>query len=154
MPNQSINTGSDRRWGGVMVCSKNLRSGHIFACRAIFIAILAETVMVRETFVARLWFIISWDLFSFWMQLLYKSLEAMLVHESNVEDDFNCTFQIGYTDVFGSNLTHDLKENGGDIAVTDENKKVQLTNKSSIYDFDSVVVKCICEFVFISFALC
>jgi ubiquitin-protein ligase E3 A len=48
----------------------------------------------------------------------------MLDYDRNVENDFLCTFKIGYTDVFGSNLSHDLKENGGDIPVTNGNKKV------------------------------
>ncbi|KXJ10271.1 ubiquitin-protein ligase E3A [Exaiptasia diaphana] len=53
---------------------------------------------------------------------LYKSLKNMLEYPGNVKEDFMCTFKIGYTDVFGSSLSHDLKENGGDIPVTNENK--------------------------------
>lgn len=48
----------------------------------------------------------------------------MLEYPGNVKEDFMCTFKIGYTDVFGSSLSHDLKENGGDIPVTNENRVV------------------------------
>ena len=35
-----------------------------------------------------------------------------------------CNFTIGYTDMFGSSLTKELKENGAEIAVTNENRQV------------------------------
>lgn len=48
----------------------------------------------------------------------------MLDFEGDVENTFLCSFAIGYTDVFGNALTHDLIENGKDIPVTNENRKV------------------------------
>lgn len=44
--------------------------------------------------------------------------------EEDFEDVFMQTFQISYKDVFGNTITHELKENGDDIAVTQLNKKV------------------------------
>ena len=35
-----------------------------------------------------------------------------------------CNFTIGYTDMFGSSLTKELKENGAEITVTNENRQV------------------------------
>lgn len=45
--------------------------------------------------------------------------------EDDIDEVFMQTFQIGYKDVFGSSLTHDLKENGNQINVTQQNKKVR-----------------------------
>ena len=42
---------------------------------------------------------------------------------TDVQGDFMCNFRIGYTDVFGSTLTHDLKEGGENQEVTNENRK-------------------------------
>jgi ubiquitin-protein ligase E3 A len=44
--------------------------------------------------------------------------------DGDIEETFMLNFRIGYKDVFGTNLTHDLKENGASIPVTQENKKV------------------------------
>lgn len=35
-----------------------------------------------------------------------------------------CTFAIGYTDMFGCSITHELKDNGAKIAVTNDNRQV------------------------------
>lgn len=43
------------------------------------------------------------------------------------------TFRISYQDVFGAVINHDLKENGDQINVTQENKYV------SIFDFLSII---------------
>ena len=46
-------------------------------------------------------------------QTLYRSLQSMLEYSGDdMEDVFMQTFQVGYTDVFGANLTHDLRPNG------------------------------------------
>lgn len=42
--------------------------------------------------------------------------------ESDLEDVFMQTFRISYQDVFGSIIHYDLKDNGDDISVTQENK--------------------------------
>ncbi|EDO40462.1 predicted protein [Nematostella vectensis] len=55
--------------------------------------------------------------------VLYMSLTELLTYEGNVEEDLMCTFKIGYTDVFGSDLTHELKANGESIPVTKENRQ-------------------------------
>lgn len=55
---------------------------------------------------------------------LAKSLQELMDYtEDDIDEVFMQTFQIGYKDVFGSSLTHDLKENGNQINVTQENKK-------------------------------
>ncbi|GFO15970.1 ubiquitin-protein ligase e3a-like [Plakobranchus ocellatus] len=54
---------------------------------------------------------------------LKKSLQEMLDYDSeDFQDVFEQTFRIGYKDVFGNNLTYDLKEGGDNINVTQENK--------------------------------
>jgi len=47
-----------------------------------------------------------------------------LDYDGDVENDMMCTFRIGYTDMFGSSFSKELKENGANIAVTKENRKV------------------------------
>ena len=42
----------------------------------------------------------------------------------DVEDVFMLTFRVSYTDVFGSTVTHDLKEGGDEILVNQTNKHV------------------------------
>jgi hypothetical protein len=53
---------------------------------------------------------------------LAKGLQKLLDFEGNVEDTFVQTFQISY-EVFGVRETHDLKEGGADIPVTNENRQ-------------------------------
>lgn len=62
------------------------------------------------------------------LQVIANSLQNILDYEGDVENTFLCSFAISYTDVFGSVLTHELMENGKDIPVTNENRKV-------IYDY-------------------
>lgn len=47
---------------------------------------------------------------------------------SDLEEVYYQTFRICYQDVFGNNIFHDLKENGDNIFVTQENKKVGVFN--------------------------
>ncbi|XP_039294797.1 ubiquitin-protein ligase E3A isoform X2 [Nilaparvata lugens] len=55
---------------------------------------------------------------------LYNSLKALLEYEGDdMEDTFMQTFRVGYTDVFGSSVTHDLLPNGDQINVTQSNKR-------------------------------
>ncbi|XP_045483720.1 ubiquitin-protein ligase E3A isoform X1 [Harmonia axyridis] len=55
--------------------------------------------------------------------VLYNSLKQMLEYTApDLEDVFMQTFSISYEDVFGSAINHQLKENGDDIQVTQENK--------------------------------
>lgn len=44
--------------------------------------------------------------------------------EDDFEDVFMQTFRVSYQDVFGSLIHHDLKENGDEMSVTQENKHV------------------------------
>lgn len=44
--------------------------------------------------------------------------------ESDLEEVFMQTFRISYQDVFGTIIHHDLKEDGDNINVTQENKHV------------------------------
>ena len=54
-----------------------------------------------------------------------NSLTQMLDYgDEDFQEVFEQTFRIGYKDVFGNNLTHDLKEGGENISVTQENKLV------------------------------
>ena len=62
-------------------------------------------------------------------QTLAKSLLELLDFEGDIEETFMLNFRIGYKDVFGSNLTHDLKEKGDTIPVTQQNKQVCGTGK-------------------------
>lgn len=45
----------------------------------------------------------------------------------DLEEVFEQSFRIGYKDVFGTSLTHDLKDEGYNISVTQENKQVFLS---------------------------
>ena len=57
-------------------------------------------------------------------QIVYMSLKEILEYTGDIENDIMATFEVGYQDAFGQNLTHNLKENGSTIAVTHENKQV------------------------------
>ncbi|XP_041359668.1 ubiquitin-protein ligase E3A-like [Gigantopelta aegis] len=55
--------------------------------------------------------------------MLTSSLNQILEYEGDdFEEVFMQTFRIGHCDVFGTFLTHDLKENGDKIPVTQDNK--------------------------------
>ncbi|KAJ8675961.1 hypothetical protein QAD02_011747 [Eretmocerus hayati] len=59
-----------------------------------------------------------------WNPTLYKTLMDMLDYQNDdMADTFMQTFKVGYKDVFGSPLYHDLKENGDEIYVCQENKR-------------------------------
>lgn len=44
--------------------------------------------------------------------------------ENDLEDVFMQTFRVSYQDVFGTLIHYDLKENGDEIPVTQDNKHV------------------------------
>eukprot|EP00794_Sanderia_malayensis_P007143 gene7143-7948_t len=54
---------------------------------------------------------------------IYQSMTYMLQFEGDLENEVMTTFEVGYQDVFGQNLTHNLKENGSNIPVTQANKQ-------------------------------
>lgn len=55
---------------------------------------------------------------------LYASLQQMLEYEGeDLEDVFMQPFKIGYKDVFGCDLTHELKEKGADTHVNHSNRQ-------------------------------
>ncbi|XP_063892746.1 ubiquitin-protein ligase E3A [Helicoverpa armigera] len=59
-----------------------------------------------------------------WNPTLYNGLKDMLEYTgSDLEEIYYQTFRICYQDVFGNAIFHDLKENGDDIFVTQENKR-------------------------------
>ena len=58
-------------------------------------------------------------------QVLFQSLTELLSYEGSVEEDMMITFQISQTDLFGNPLMHDLRENGDQIPVTNDNRKVR-----------------------------
>ena len=49
----------------------------------------------------------------------------MLAFEGDIEDVFMQSFEISYQDVFGSTITHDLKENGSKVMVSAANRQVR-----------------------------
>ncbi|EFC46237.1 predicted protein [Naegleria gruberi] len=53
---------------------------------------------------------------------LGRGMQQLLEFDGDVEDVFCRTFQLE-TDVFGQIVTHDLKPNGGDIPVTNQNRE-------------------------------
>lgn len=56
---------------------------------------------------------------------LYKSLKSMLEYEeSDMEEVFIQTFKISYSNMFGSTCHHELKSDGDNILVNQENKQV------------------------------
>ena len=73
----------------------------------------------------------------FFLKVLATSLQDLLDYEGDVENDLLCTFTIGYTDMFGSSITKELKENGGKITVNNDNRRVTnlLLNSLHVYFF-------------------
>ncbi|KAM6963121.1 ubiquitin-protein ligase E3A-like [Aplochiton taeniatus] len=55
--------------------------------------------------------------------VLYHSLKELLEYEGDVKEDMMITFQISQTDLFGDPVTYDLKEEGDQIPVTNDNRK-------------------------------
>ena len=62
----------------------------------------------------------------FFLKVLAASLQDLLDYEGDVENEMMCTFTIGYTDMFGSSITKELKENGSQMVVNNENRWVNL----------------------------
>lgn len=62
----------------------------------------------------------------FFFKVLAASLQDLLDYEGDVENEMMCTFTIGYTDMFGSSITKELKENGSQMVVNNENRWVKL----------------------------
>ncbi|XP_015119706.1 ubiquitin-protein ligase E3A [Diachasma alloeum] len=59
-----------------------------------------------------------------WSPTLYRTLTEMLGYVGDdMPDTFMQTFKVGYKDVFGSVLYHELRENGDEVYVTQENKR-------------------------------
>ncbi|XP_044727584.1 ubiquitin-protein ligase E3A isoform X2 [Chrysoperla carnea] len=58
-----------------------------------------------------------------WNSVLHKGLTELLEYEGDdIEEVFMQTFKVSYQDVFGATITHELKQNGGDILVNQSNK--------------------------------
>uniref|UniRef100_A0A0P4WDM4 Ubiquitin-protein ligase E3A n=1 Tax=Scylla olivacea TaxID=85551 RepID=A0A0P4WDM4_SCYOL len=58
-----------------------------------------------------------------WNTTLYRSLVELLEYEGDdLEEVFMQTFRVGYQDVFGTSLTHDLKTDGDTILVSQASK--------------------------------
>ncbi|XP_076048039.1 ubiquitin protein ligase E3A isoform X2 [Oratosquilla oratoria] len=59
-----------------------------------------------------------------WNTTLYRSLVELLEYEGDdMEEVFMQSYRIGYQDVFGANLTHDLKPDGENVLVNQSNKQ-------------------------------
>jgi len=56
------------------------------------------------------------------MPALGLSLQKLLDYDGNVEDDFDLVFQVSM-DYFGATRSHDLISSGGDVTVTNNNRK-------------------------------
>jgi hypothetical protein len=68
-----------------------------------------------------------YSFFSFFFQTLAKSLQQLLDYEEpDMEDAFMQTFRIGFRDIFGNSVYHDLREGGAEIFVTQQNKRVSV----------------------------
>lgn len=66
---------------------------------------------------------VSWNDLKDWNPILYNSLKAILDYtESDMEEVFSQTFEIGYENVFGAPLKHCLKKDGEKIPVNQHNK--------------------------------
>lgn len=61
-------------------------------------------------------------------------------NEPDIEEVFMQTFRISYQDIFGSIMHYDLKENGDQLNVTQENKYVSLCICFKSYLFSSILV--------------
>ncbi|TNN22053.1 Ubiquitin-protein ligase E3A [Liparis tanakae] len=57
------------------------------------------------------------------LQSLYQSLQKLLEHEGNVEEDMMLTYQISHQDLFGDPVLHDLRDQGDQIPVTKGNRQ-------------------------------
>ncbi|KAM6939079.1 ubiquitin-protein ligase E3A [Lycodopsis pacificus] len=54
---------------------------------------------------------------------LYQSLKKLLEYGDNVEQDMMLTYQISHTDLFGNPILYDLKDQGDQIPVTEDNRQ-------------------------------
>lgn len=52
--------------------------------------------------------------------------ELLEYEDDDIEEVFMQTFKVSYQDVFGATITHELKQNGGDILVNQSNKHVSI----------------------------
>ncbi|PIK41567.1 hypothetical protein BSL78_21594, partial [Apostichopus japonicus] len=55
--------------------------------------------------------------------VLHQSLQSVLDFDGNVEETFLLNFQISYTDVFGAMETHNLKRDGENVVVNNNNRQ-------------------------------
>ncbi|KAF6033800.1 UBE3A [Bugula neritina] len=55
--------------------------------------------------------------------VLYSSLNQLMRHEGNVEEDIMATFTLSRTNMFGETISHSLKEGGAELSVTNENRE-------------------------------
>ncbi|EZA49622.1 hypothetical protein DMN91_005559 [Ooceraea biroi] len=59
-----------------------------------------------------------------WSPTLYRTMKELMEYTGDdMPETFMQTFRVGYRDVFGSISFHELKENGDELYVTQENKK-------------------------------
>lgn len=59
------------------------------------------------------------------VQSIYQSLDSLLNYEGNVEDDIMAVFSVGFCGMFDVNGNHELKPNGENIPVTNDNRQVR-----------------------------
>ena len=58
------------------------------------------------------------------LQVIYKSLIYLLEHDGDVEEDIMITFKVQYKDVYSEMQSHELKDDGENIPVTNHNRQV------------------------------
>lgn len=69
----------------------------------------------------------KWTYLTLYAQQIAQSLQSMLEYDGDTtsfEETFMATFQVSYSDVFGTMHTHDLKEGGDGIPVSKNNCQV------------------------------
>ncbi|XP_065669331.1 ubiquitin-protein ligase E3A isoform X3 [Hydra vulgaris] len=54
---------------------------------------------------------------------IFFSLNQLLSYNGNIKEDIMASFQISYSDMFGSTVSHELIEGGKDIEVTNQNRE-------------------------------
>lgn len=50
-------------------------------------------------------------------------------YNGNIEEELVITFEVGYQDIFGEKISHNLIERGSEVLVTQDNKRVSLKHK-------------------------
>jgi len=69
---------------------------------------------------------------------IYKGLVEMLQYTGSIEEDFMVSFAVGYQNIFGEKISHELVEGGMEKLVNQENKEEFIERYSSFLLNDSI----------------